>query len=519
MEEKANLIPITIEKTERILNQMKWSMVKINNKNGQGTGFFCHISINNKDMPILITNYHIINETTIKNNKEIKVIINDKEEKKININNNRMIIMSKKNNVTIIEIKPDEDNICYFLDLDINYLNKKSNFFNEAIYIIHYPKFQKEQYACVSYGLLKNKADSNDIVYSCNTNSGSSGSPIIRLSNNKVIGIHHEGKNSVYTRNIFQEIIKEYSNINKNLKNSNNIFILDYKNEENEIRKSNELEKEIEEIENYYKERKTILGPETSEKGQRKISLNNTNHTILGPETSELEIGQTPNETPNEKSNNISNFFLDNNIIENKNLKEEIPIMRNPIKISAITLEPENQTEEKKSNLSHSEPQSVINLGPEVEDEVENENNNNINPNDSKDNNNFKNDNANLVEKKNNDINNNNNKDSSDEDNYTNDELVKYQNKNRMSEVGTQKSKIYINKNNMFDKNNNKFNNIYSSMNHNINNNKNNMDININNTMNKINNNMNYINDNRFNFFTNPDSYANKNRYFKNLLG
>ena len=82
MEEKANLIPITIEKTERILNQMKWSMVKINNKNGQGTGFFCHISINNKDMPILITNYHIINETTIKNNKEIKVIINYKEEKK-----------------------------------------------------------------------------------------------------------------------------------------------------------------------------------------------------------------------------------------------------------------------------------------------------------------------------------------------------------------------------------------------------------------------------------------------------
>ena len=502
MEEKTNLIPISIEKTERILNQMKWSMVKINNQSGQGTGFFCHISINKKDMPILITNNSVINETTIKNNKEIKMTINDKEEKNIKLNKNRMIIISKKYNVTLIEIKPDEDNICYFLDLDINYLNKKSNFFNEAIYIIHYPKFQKEQYACVSYGLLKNKADSNDIVYSCNTNSGSSGSPILRLSNNKVIGIHHDGNNSVYTRNIFQEIIKEYLKKNENLKNSNNIFILDYKNEENDIRRSAGLEKEIEEIENNYKERKTILGPETTEKIQRKISHNITNSTILGPETSELEIGETPNEMPSEKSNNISNFFLDNNLIENRNLKEEIPIMRNSTKISSIALEQENQYKEKKANLSYSESQSVIKLGPEVEDEAENENNN-INPNETKDDNNIKKDNYNLVEKHFNDIN-NKDKDNSDEDNFTNDELIKNQNKNTMSEVRNQKSKSYINK--IINVNMNK--NNYNKKNFNVNN--------INNNMNKINNNMNYINDNRSNLNNNMNNYNMNNNNMNN---
>ena len=520
MEDKTNLIPITIEKTERILNQMKWSMVKISNKNGQGTGFFCHISINNKDTPILITNNRIIDEATIKNNKEIKVTINDKEEKNININKNRMIIISKKYNVTIIEIKPDEDNICYFLDLDSNYLNKKSNFFNEAIYIIHYPTFQKEQKACVSYGMLKNKADSNDIVYSCNTNSGSSGSPIIRLSNNKVIGIHHYENNSFYTRNIFQSIIKEYLNKKENLKNSNNLFILDYKNEENDIRRSTGQKKETEEIENYKKRRK-VLGPKTTEEGLRKRSQNITNSTILGPETSELEIGEAPNETPSEKSNNISNFFLDNYILENKNLKEEIPINRNSIQISSISLEHENQIKEKKANLSHSESQSVIKLGPEVEDESEKENNN-INPIEPKNDNNLKKDNDSLVEKQNNDIN-NNNKDDSNEDNFMNDEIIKNQNKNTMSVVGNQKSKTYINKKIDFDMNkNNNYNSIFANMNNkmlnknNFNmkkmNNMNNMNNNLNNNnMNKINNNMNYINDNKNNLNNNNMNNNNMN--------
>ena len=62
-------LPVTIEKTEIILKQMKESICKIQNKNCDGTGFFCKI-LNKK---LLITNNHIINEEIIKDKKIINV--------------------------------------------------------------------------------------------------------------------------------------------------------------------------------------------------------------------------------------------------------------------------------------------------------------------------------------------------------------------------------------------------------------------------------------------------------------
>ena len=41
-------IPVTIEGTNKILNQLKNCICKIENKNDNGTGFFCIISYKNK---------------------------------------------------------------------------------------------------------------------------------------------------------------------------------------------------------------------------------------------------------------------------------------------------------------------------------------------------------------------------------------------------------------------------------------------------------------------------------------
>ena len=41
-------IPISIDCTKIILEQMKKCIFKISNKKGKGTGFFCHISNNQK---------------------------------------------------------------------------------------------------------------------------------------------------------------------------------------------------------------------------------------------------------------------------------------------------------------------------------------------------------------------------------------------------------------------------------------------------------------------------------------
>ena len=54
---------VSLESTERIINQMKKNIVKIYlNNESKGTGFFCKIPfINNKELKVLITNNHVIN--------------------------------------------------------------------------------------------------------------------------------------------------------------------------------------------------------------------------------------------------------------------------------------------------------------------------------------------------------------------------------------------------------------------------------------------------------------------------
>jgi V8-like Glu-specific endopeptidase len=56
----------------------------------------------------------------------------------------------------------------------------------KSIYILHYPNCGKSS---VSYGIIK-KLQNSDISHLCSTEKGSSGSPILNLTNNKVIGIH-----------------------------------------------------------------------------------------------------------------------------------------------------------------------------------------------------------------------------------------------------------------------------------------------------------------------------------------
>ena len=64
-----------------------------------------------------------------------------------------------------------------------NYYKKKS------VYIIHYPKFKK---ALVSFSVMGDILDYN-IMHSCSTETRSSGSPILNLSNKKIIGVHKQG--------------------------------------------------------------------------------------------------------------------------------------------------------------------------------------------------------------------------------------------------------------------------------------------------------------------------------------
>ena len=74
-------IPITIENTEKILNQMKKNVCKIIKRDGKrGTGFFCRIPFPDKNNIIhaLVTNNHVLNEKDIQNGNSIEFTLNEK---------------------------------------------------------------------------------------------------------------------------------------------------------------------------------------------------------------------------------------------------------------------------------------------------------------------------------------------------------------------------------------------------------------------------------------------------------
>ena len=219
-----NIIPY--ECSKKIIEQMEKNICKIKIGNEQGTGFFCKIPFPdmNNMLSVLITNNHVINEKIL-NKKDYNIEIDIKIEnniKKLNLNN-RIKYTNKEYDITIIEIKKNEIN--NYLELDDNIINDiiNNNNFNkeyidETIYIIQYP----ENKLSVSYGILdKIQFDKNyNFNHKCSTRGGSSGSPILNINNNKIIGIHKEGnRNKNINKGLFlnfpiKDFIKSYTDDN-----------------------------------------------------------------------------------------------------------------------------------------------------------------------------------------------------------------------------------------------------------------------------------------------------------------
>ena len=114
--------PISLENTDKVLNQMKKTICKISYENKTlGDGFFCKIPFpdNNYLLSVLITNNHIVNESILKSIK-ISLSINSNEFKDINLKD-RIKFTNEKYDLTIIEIKGEDGiiNQDNFLELDM----------------------------------------------------------------------------------------------------------------------------------------------------------------------------------------------------------------------------------------------------------------------------------------------------------------------------------------------------------------------------------------------------------------
>ena len=211
--------PMTVEGTKKILEQMEKSICKIFKKDGsKGTGFFCKINYENKDIPVMMTNNHVIDNKYLNKNEEIEITLNDDKENKTIQLKNRIIYTNEDYDITIIEIK-EKDEINDYMNIDKKYLNtNKDKIYDNSIYIIQYPSGEK---AAVSYGII-NHINEYNIEYFCNTDTGSSGSPIINILNNEIIGIHKEGlkKREINRGTLLKYPIKDFIN-NIKLKNNN----------------------------------------------------------------------------------------------------------------------------------------------------------------------------------------------------------------------------------------------------------------------------------------------------------
>ena len=130
-----------------IIEQSEKSICKIICNDGSiGTGFFCIISFPDKfhQLPVLMTNNHVISENDIIKDKKIKFSINnDKLNYEIIINNIRKIYSNEDYDITIIEIKENDNlDMNSFLEIDYQIFEDNPNdiYRGKSIYLIGHPK-------------------------------------------------------------------------------------------------------------------------------------------------------------------------------------------------------------------------------------------------------------------------------------------------------------------------------------------------------------------------------------------
>ena len=217
---KNSIDPVSISCTKKILDQMMNCICKIKIQGANGTGFFCRTQFEqNENIDFLMTNYHVLDEKYCEENKEINLLLNDDTEALIiDLTIKRRTYFNEDYDIALIEIK-EIDKVNNFLELDDNLFKGKEKVFYEekSVYVLQYPN---GKIACVSYGLLIN-IDEYNITHTCSTENGSSGSPILNLENNKVIGIHKEGSTvfnfnfATFLKYPLEKFIEKYLNKGK----------------------------------------------------------------------------------------------------------------------------------------------------------------------------------------------------------------------------------------------------------------------------------------------------------------
>ena len=216
------------------------------------TGFFCKVPIlsQSKLIPVLVTD----SKLNISMNNSIKIYfidINDnKIEKNLELNHSRLVYTNNDINTNFIEILPKLDgiNTSNFLEIDENIYqnNNIENYKEQAIYSLLLNNQNSLSYVI---GTIKD-INKQNIAYNTTTNNiNSSFTPILLLSNNKVIGINNKNNQGICIKYPIEEFNIMQNNKNLNVKinndiNNNNVNMIEMvveNNDENEIDEDNNI--------------------------------------------------------------------------------------------------------------------------------------------------------------------------------------------------------------------------------------------------------------------------------------
>ena len=209
---------------------------------------FLYIPFMKKKIPVLITTSIPINTNEI-----IISMDENKLQKIIKLDKNKIIYNNKEYNITIIEIYPNDNlNKNNFLELDENLFTDNSKLLyeneNKSLYCLY---FSFEGKSSISYGFL-NKKQGYNLFHSCKTDS--QGASILNLENNRVIGLdtngHYNGTFLKYVLNDLNQIKNqiniildiEKENLNEDIYFLNNIEI---ENNHSNLKELNEKKCEI----------------------------------------------------------------------------------------------------------------------------------------------------------------------------------------------------------------------------------------------------------------------------------
>ena len=193
--------PITKQCTQKILDQMNNSFCIIKDTNE--ICFFTKINYRNKDIPVMVTNFQIINY--IANNKSISVYINNDLQ---NIQLKNINYFNSHYDLAIIQIKENENNKINYLELDKSLYEEKNEtiYENESIYAINH---NNKNDINVTYSIIYNIHNS-EITHSNFFKKTDNISLIFNLSNNKLLGINKSDSKKCNQGIIFNLIINEF---------------------------------------------------------------------------------------------------------------------------------------------------------------------------------------------------------------------------------------------------------------------------------------------------------------------